>query len=241
MWLNPPDSLILSEEEAHIWRADLELNESSQGSFLKLLSSDEKNRAQKFRFTKDSRNFIAARGILRSLISKYLEINPAEISFQYSEFGKPLFANNNSLHFNISHSQNIALFAFTKKFNIGVDVEFVNPNIEVKDIATKFFSANEIMNLFALPEQEQTLGFFNCWTRKEAFIKAVGEGLSFPLDKFEVSLEPDKPAKLLATHWEPKAVSKWSMYSILPGSNFVGSLAIEGLIEQVKFWNWQMS
>ena len=240
MWLNPPDNLILSEDEAHIWRVDLDLNESSQGSFLKLLSSDEKNRAQKFRFNKDSQNFIVARGILRSLIGRYLDTNPAEISFHYSEFGKPGIANN-SLKFNISHSQNLALFAFTKKFNVGVDVEFVNPNFEVKDIATKFFSANEIMNLLALPEQEQTLGFFNCWTRKEAFIKAVGEGLSFPLDKFEVSLEPNKPAKLLATDWDQKAVSRWSLYSISPGANFVGSLAIEGMIEKVKFWDWQKS
>ena len=239
MWLNPPDNLILSEDEAHIWRADLDINESSQGSFQKLLSSDEKNRAKKFRFAKDSQNFIAARGILRLLVGKYLEINPAEISFQYGEFGKPCIQNDNALKFNISHSQNIALFAFTKKFNVGVDVEFVNPNIEVKDIATKFFSANEIMNLLALPEQEQTLGFFNCWTRKEAFIKAVGEGLSFPLDKFEVSLELGKPANLLATHWEPEAVSKWSMYAMSPADEFVASLVIEGLVEKVKFYNWQ--
>lgn len=241
MWLSLPDNLTLSDEEAHIWRADLEHDVCFQSSYLKILSPDEKNRAQKFRFTRDSRNFIIARGILRSLIGKYLEINPAEISFQYSEFGKPGIADNHSLQFNISHSQNIALFAFIKKHHVGVDVEFVNPAIDVKDIAEKFFSTNEIMKLLALPEKQQTLGFFNCWTRKEAFIKAVGEGLSFPLNKFEVSLEPDKPAKLLAAEWEPKDVSKWSIYSISPGLNFVGSLAIEGLVEKVKFWNWQMS
>src|SRR5829696_616696 len=121
MWLNPPDKLILSDEEAHIWRTDLEIDEHFENSFLKLLSSDEKNRAQKFRFAKDSRNFIAARGILRSLIGKYLEINPAEISFQHSKFGKPVIANNNALQFNISHSQNVAVFAVAKKYNIGVD------------------------------------------------------------------------------------------------------------------------
>jgi len=241
MWVNSPDNLILSEDEAHIWRADLDLNECFQSSFLKLLSSDEKNRAKKFRFAKDSQNFIAARGILRVLIGKYLEINPAEISFQYSEFGKPSIANNNSLQFNISHSQNIALFAFTKKFNIGVDVEFVNPKIEVQDIATRFFSTNEIKNLLALPEKQQTLGFFYCWTRKEAFIKAVGEGLSFPLDKFEVSLEPNKPAKLLAINRQPKDAAKWSIYSLSPEPNFVGSLVIEGLVEKVKCWSWQKS
>jgi 4'-phosphopantetheinyl transferase len=241
MWLNPPDNLVLSEDEVHIWRADLDLVESSLSTFLQLLSPDEKNRAQKFRFVGDRHNFIAARGILRSLIGKYLKINSAEISFLYNEFGKPRIANSNPLHFNISHSQNMAVFAFTKRFNIGIDVEFVNPDVEVKEIAANFFSTNEVMNLFALPEKQQTLGFFNCWTRKEAFIKAVGEGLSFPLDTFEVSLEPDKPAKLLVTDWHPKAVSQWSIYSMSPGANFVGSLAIEGLVEQVKFWNWQMS
>jgi 4'-phosphopantetheinyl transferase len=241
MWLNAPDNLTLGEEEVHIWRADLEVDESLQSSFLKLLSPDEKNRSGKFRFVKDRRNFIAARGILRILLGKYLEINPIEISFQYSRFGKPGIANNDSLRFNISHSQNMALFAFTKKFAIGIDVEFVNPDIEAKDIATNFFSTNEILNLLALPAEQQTLGFFNCWTRKEAFIKAVGEGLSFPLDKFEVSLEPGKPAKLLATHWEPAAVSKWSIYSMSPRANFVGCLAIEGLVGHIKCWNWEMS
>lgn len=239
MWLNPPDNLTLSEDEVHIWRAPLDLEESFQSSFLKLLSPDEKSRAQKFRFAKDSRNFINARGILRSLIGKYLEMNPAEISFQYSKFGKPAIADNHPLQFNVSHSQNIALFAFTKRFHVGVDIECVNPNIEIKDIATKFFSTNEVSNLLALPEDQQPLGFFNCWTRKEAFIKAIGEGLSFPLNQFEVSLEPDKPAKLLATHWDANAVSKWTLYSMTPASNFVGSVVIEGLINQVKLWNWQ--
>ena len=238
MWLNAPDHLTLSEDEVHIWRASLDLDEYFQSSFLKVLSPDEKYRAQKFRFAKDNRNFIAARGILRSLLGKYLKISPAEISFQYSKFGKPGIADNNSLQFNISHSQNIALFAFTKKFPVGVDVELVNHDIEVKDIATKFFSANEVSNLLALPEKQQALGFFNCWTRKEAFIKAVGEGLSFPLNQFEVSLEPDKPAKLLATHWDANAVSKWALYSMSPAPNFVGSVVIEGVVKQVNFWNW---
>lgn len=239
MWLNPPDNLILSEKEVHVWRADLAIDECAQTSFLELLSPDEKMRAAKFRFPEDLRNFIAARGILRLLLGKYLERNPAAISFHYSKYGKPGIANENSLQFNITHSQNIALFAFTKKIAIGIDVELVNPDIEAKDIAKNFFSINEIRSLLALPEEQQALGFFNCWTRKEAFIKAVGEGLSFPLDKFEVSMEPDKPAKLLATHWEPEAVSKWSLYSLSPAADFVGCLAIEGLPSEVKFWNFQ--
>jgi 4'-phosphopantetheinyl transferase len=239
MWLNPPDKLLLNESEAHIWRADLAVFDTSfQSKFLQLLSPDEQIRAQKFRFVKDSNNFINARGILRSLIGKYLDINPAEISFQYSKFGKPVISNNDSLQFNISHSQNMALFAFTAKFNIGVDVEFVNPDIEVKDIAANFFSANERKNLLALPNEEQAAGFFNCWTRKEAFIKAVGEGLSFPLDSFEVSLKPSEPARLLATNWAPDAISKWSLYPMSPAENFVGCVAIEGLVDQVRFWNW---
>lgn len=176
---------------------------------------------------------------MRTLISKYLGIKASEISFQYSEFGKPKILSKNSFQFNISHSENIALFSFVKNFKIGVDVEFVKRNIEHKEIATRFFSKNEVEKLLALPEQEQTLGFFNCWTRKEAFIKAVGEGLSFPLDKFEVSLEPNKPAKLLATHWQPKDVLSWSVYAFSPEKNFVGSLVIEGFVEKVNYWNWQ--
>ena len=239
MWLTPPDTLILGEEEAHVWHADLELHKSSQVSYLNILSPDEKKRACEFRFAKDRRNFIIARGILRVLIGSYLEGEPAEISFHYNEFGKPRVANEGDLAFNVSHSQNAALFAFTKKRDVGVDVEFVNPDIEVRDIAAKFFSANEVRNLFALPEEQQALGFFNCWTRKEAFIKAIGEGLSFPLNQFSVSLEPDKPAKLLATDLDPEAVSHWSIYSLSPGANFVGCIAIEGFVREIKLWSWR--
>lgn len=238
MWFDPPDNLILPDDEVHIWRADLDIGESFQSSFLKLLSSDEKYRANKFRFNEDSRRFITARGILRLLLGKYLEINPAEITFHYGEFGKPNIENHNSLQFNISHSQNVALFALTKERNIGVDVEFVNPNIEAQEIAARFFANNEVKNLLALPEKDQILGFFNCWTRKEAFIKAVGEGLSFPLDKFEVSLEPTKPAKLLATHWKSEEVFKWSIYALPPEPNFVGSVVIEGFVDKLRCWTW---
>lgn len=240
MWMDPPETLILNEYEAHVWRADLALDKYSQTTFLQLLSPEELTRARKFRFEKDRRTFIIARGILRSLIGKYLKINPAAISFHYSRFGKPGILDNNCLRFNISHSENMVLCAFAKKFDIGVDVEFINPDIEVKDIAANFFSVNEIRNLLALPANQQTLGFFNCWTRKEAFIKAVGEGLSFPLDKFEVSLKPGEPAKLLSTDWEPNAVSKWSMYAMTPNENFVGSLAIESAVHEIKLWDYDI-
>ena len=115
MWLYPPNKLTLSDNEAHIWRADLALDECFQRSLLNLLSPEEKNRAQKFRFADDKRNFIVARGILRSLIGHYLEINPGAISFQYSKFGKPGIADNNSLQFNISHSKKHSPFCIYKK------------------------------------------------------------------------------------------------------------------------------
>lgn len=238
MWLNPPDNLILSSDEAHIWRARLDLDDSYQHSFLQLLSPDEKTRASKFRFPRDSRNYIVARGILRTLIGQYLEMPPQEISFQYSKFGKPTLEGIDSLQFNISHAKNVALFAFTKKFTVGVDVEYVNPEIEVNDIARSFFATKEVSNLLALPEEQQPLAFFNCWTRKEAFIKAIGEGLSFPLNQFEVSLAPDEPAELLATHWDVNAVSNWTLHSMSPAPDFVGCLVIKGSANQVKFWNW---
>lgn len=144
-----------------------------------------------------------------------------------------------SLQFNLSHSKNLALLAFAKEVCLGVDLEYIEPNIEIEEVAVKFFSANEIKNLLALSQKQQIVAFFNCWTRKEAFIKAVGEGLSFPLDKFEVSLEPNKPAELLATHWQPKDVSNWSIYSIPLKSNFVGSLVNEGSVKNIRYWKWR--
>ena len=239
MWVKDVENAVLETEEVHIWQANLGLHKSSLTSFLKLLSLDEKNRANKFKFKKDYLRFVIGRGILRKLLGKYVGINPTEISFQYGEYGKPSLPKQNLLQFNISHSKDLILLAFSRNVSLGVDLEYLNSHIEIKEIATRFFTKNEVKSLLALPEKQQIVGFFNCWTRKEAFIKAVGEGLSFPLDSFEVSLHPDKPAKLLATHWQSDDASKWSIHSIPLKQNFIGSLAVESTIKNIRYLKWK--
>lgn len=237
-WKPPPNNLTLKSIETHIWRANLDKN-NSNFAFLKThLTKDEVEYAKRFKFKKHSNRFIIARGILRSLLGRYLEVTPRKIKIEYSDYGKPHFQNEKAINFNISHSKQMAVFAFSKYCNIGIDIEFINKKIEFDEIAKRFFSKNEVKTLNSLSDKDKVIGFYNCWTRKEAFIKAVGEGLSFPLDKFEVSLEPEKPAKIIKINCPQQDVSKWSIYAIKPEHNFVGSCVLEGSIERIKYWNW---
>ncbi len=238
MWLKPPDKFVLNKNETHIWCADLNRSDLAEKDFTKVLSRDESERASKFRFSVDCKRFIARRGILRLLVGEYIKMSPEKVVFQYGEQGKPFVSGNSAFHFNLSHSENIILFAFTEEHELGIDVEYTNRMIELKEIATRFFSPNETKVLLNLSEKHQPKGFFNCWTRKEAFIKAVGQGLSFPLDEFEVSLKPSDEARLIATHWNPDDVDKWSLRSFEPAEKFVGAIAVKGKISEIKFYKF---
>ncbi len=238
MWTDPPDTLILKKDELHIWCGDLDAGKDSEKYFLDFLAPFELRRAGKFKFETDRQRFIGARGILRYLLGKYLKKNPAGIEFEYTAYGKPLLKGKNELKFNISHSENAAIFSFVKHYEIGVDIEFIKQKIEFEEIARRFFSKNETLKLLKLPEEKRAEGFFNCWTRKESFIKAVGEGLSFPLDRFEVSLEPGEKAELLATHFDPPEVSRWTLRSFIPFENFIGAAAVRGNLESIRFFRF---
>ena len=235
-WANPPTKLKLREGEADIWIADLEVGETLGRLFFSLLSADEIQRAKSFRFDRHRVNFIAARGILRSLIARYLQRSASEVIFQYGPFGKPELLNDPVLRFNISHSDNLAIFAFTRKRAIGVDLEFIRQDIDLQDIAARFLSSNEIRAITALPEKERASAFYNCWVRKEAFIKAVGKGVSFPLDQFEVSLDPNEPARLISIGGNEKDIHKWTLCPLYPADNFAGALAIEGNLKMQRCW-----
>lgn len=236
IWPKPTTEIRLSENDVHVWQSDLSPEKSLETSLFSILSTNEKKRAGRFRFKQDRTNFIAARAILRLLLGKYLRKNPEKIVFEYGEFGKPTVSGQNGLQFNISHSGGLGLFTFTRKNLIGVDVELIKTEIELKEIAERFFSQNEFKALSQMPVEEQPQAFFNCWTRKEAFIKAVGDGLSFPLDKFEVSMAPKDPAQLLATHWDPEERSKWSLFSLKPQKGFAGAIAVKGQVEKLYCW-----
>ncbi|HEX9921799.1 MAG TPA: 4'-phosphopantetheinyl transferase superfamily protein, partial [Anaerolineae bacterium] len=164
----------------------------------------------------------------------------------YSPTGKPSLATSSQhdqpdLRFNLSHSHELALYAVTYGRDVGVDLEHVSRKIEAMQIADRFFSPSEVSVLRSLPGHLQRDAFFNCWTRKEAFIKAKGDGLSLPLDQFDVSLRPGEPAVLLSTHFDPQETGQWSLQALSPGPGYVGALALAGHGWQLRCWQWSAS
>jgi 4'-phosphopantetheinyl transferase len=208
---------------------------------LKTLAPDERSRAERFYFQVDRDHFIVARGILRAILSRYLETEPEQLRFYYASHGKPELAKEFDRHgvrFNISHSQGLALFAITRDREVGVDLEAIRPGIAGEKIAERFFSPREVRVLRAPPGDLQDEAFFNCWTRKEAYIKAKGEGLSMPLDTFDVSLVPGEPAALLNTKADPQEASRWSLRELFPAPGFAAAVAVEGKDWQLRCWEW---
>ena len=237
-WPPPPDRLALGTRDVHIWRTSLEQPPAIVEGLRQFLSHDEKVRAERFHFEKDRRHFIVARGCLRKLLSRYLAVAPAELHFTYADHGKPQLASEivPPLRFNLAHSGGLALYAFTSIGEIGIDLEHIRPEFTADDIARRFFSATEVACLDQLPMPARHVAFFNCWTRKEAFLKAKGIGLSRALDQFDVTLNPDEPAALLHTRWDQNEAARWSLKAIDAGAGFVGAVAIEAHDWQPSFW-----
>jgi len=216
----------LSESQIHVWRAPLKISETTLRRFAGSLSADEQTRALRFHFEKHRKGFVAARGWLRTVLGRYLETSPAALNFTYSSYGKPFISDTGShLLFNVAHSGDFALYAFTLSSEIGVDIEMINPAFATHEVAERFFSANEVAALRQIATEDQSRAFFDCWTRKEAFIKAQGMGLSLPLDQFEVSLKHDKP-QLLRTNWDLGEAMRWSLINIDVGSEYAAALAV---------------
>lgn len=232
LWSTPPDEITLGSTEIHVWRAALDVEAAIASRMYEVLSSDERARAERFHFQIDRRHFIVARAHLRMILSRYINIAPAEVRFKYSEHGKPMLAGNErdgEIKFNVAHSGGIALFAFTRAGEIGVDLEFIRPEIAGDDIARRFFSAAELACLKRIPAPARQQAFFDCWTRKEAFVKAKEIGLSLALDQFDVTLAPEEPAALLRTGWDENEASRWSLKRIDVGPGYAGTLAVEAL------------
>ena len=237
-WPTPPDEVTLGRREVHVWRASLEAEASVVSRMLQLLSADEQARAERFHLEIDRRRFIVARGCLRMILSCYAGVAPAEIRFDYATHGKPMLANSigpaRRLKFNLAHSNGLGLFAFTRAGDIGVDLEHVRPAFSEIGIAQQFFSAAEVASLNKIPAPARSEAFFHCWTRKEAFAKAKGKGLSLPLDQFDVTLKPDERAALLRTAWDENEAPRWSLKTIEVGQGYVGAVAVEA-------HNWRLS
>ncbi len=225
--------------EVHVWKIYLKAPWSSENQ--EILSNDEKARARRFRFHTDGDRFIAARSSLRTVLARYLRTKPAELKFGVNPFGKPHLAPGQDqlgLRFNLSHSHEMALLAVARKRDVGVDIEFMRRDFATDDIAQRFFSRSEVNQLESIASELKTKAFFNCWTRKEAYIKARGEGLSFPLDQFDVSFAPNAPAALLANRRDRKEVSRWSFQALCPAPEYAAALAVEAGFSRMCLWNF---
>lgn len=208
-----------------------------------LLEEDERARAERFRFPRDRRRYIVAHGALRLILSRYCGRPPQAIRFQHNPYGKPLLApdlQNDSglLHFNLSHSDELALIGLTLGGQIGVDIERVRPELADGRLAERFFSPREVATLRSLPAGEQPQAFFRCWTCKEAFVKARGLGLSLPLDRFDVSVVPDAPAALLSVAGAPAEATRWSLRTLTPAPGYIAAIAVEGHGWHLATWDW---
>ncbi|MDT7808173.1 MAG: 4-phosphopantetheinyl transferase [Acidobacteriota bacterium] len=239
-WLTPPRSPRLSADEVHVWRASLMRREEEMMTLLRSLSEDELRRADRFRFPRDQARFIAARGVLREILGRYLRTSPERVRFGYNAYGKPELLDaeeRERLRFNLSHAGSVALFAFASGREVGVDVETLRDDAACAEVAAEFFSRREVETLRALPAHARTRAFYNCWTRKEAYIKARGMGLSLPLDCFDVSLAPGEPAALLATRGTEPEAARWSLREIDVETTYVAAVAVEGGV-RLRCWLW---
>ncbi len=240
-WCPPPQTLTLGSDEVHVWRAALDLKSADVHSLRLTLSAEELARAERFYFRRDREHFVVAHGLLRAILGQYLKIEPGQLQFCYNPYGKPALARTfgrDALRFNMSHSYGLALFAVTCGREIGVDLERLRPHLADEQIAERFLSPREAAALRALPTNMRQEGFFTCWTRKEAYIKAIGEGLTLSLDQFDVSLAPGEPAALVSTSTDPQEASRWSLRGLAPNAGYVGALAVEGHDLRIKCWQW---
>jgi 4'-phosphopantetheinyl transferase len=226
-----PQCLELADHEVHVWQADLDVLSSPAEPSQVLLSQDEQQRADRFKFDRDRKRYIAGRQFLRTLLSAYLQTDLKGVSFDYSPNGKPSLGNEHNargIRFNVSHSDKMAAFAFVRGREVGVDIEQIHQDISVKEIAGRFFSQAEQAAFADVPEELKQEAFFLCWTRKEAFVKAKGNGLSLPLDQFDVSLLPGRRAQLLGTRPDPEERHRWSMCELNVGPDYAAALVVEG-------------
>ena len=244
-WLNQPfGDAPLADGEVHLWRASLVQTPDALRELHSTLAPDESAKAARYHFRRDRDHYIAARGVLRRLLGLYLARSPQSLRFSYGAYGKPSLegaSGAEDLRFNLSHAHELALYAFTRGREIGVDIEHMRADLAGEDIAAHFFSTREVSMLRALPAEARTHAFFNCWTRKEAYIKARGEGLSHPLDQFDVSLIPGEPAALLGTRGDPQELSRWSMRALDVGEDYAAAVVVQGTDYAMSLRQWPPS
>jgi len=234
-----PGEMIYSNE-VHIWREFLDLTTLQSNQLRGILSDDELLRAGKFRFERDQKRYIAARGILRMILGRYMGENPQKIHFEYLPNGKPVLSTKpgcDTLRFNMSHSGEMALYAVARGRNIGVDIERIRDDVAVEQIADKFFSHDEISTLGKSHNKKRNEVFFRYWTRKEAFLKATGEGISFPMEQFDVSSISGMGLSPIIIPGDKTESPRWYVQDLFPGAGYAAAIAGERDDWDLSYWH----
>ena len=210
----------------NVWTRTLQNSTPDEAGCYESLSTDEQERAARYRIERPRNDFIQTRCALRILLARYLGTTPRDLTFGYSEYGKPVLKGPCDVRFNVSHTDGLALMAFVRHREIGIDVEKIRPRPDARKLAERFFSDEERRSLENLSGGELQAAFFRCWTRKEAYIKAKGEGLSLPLHQFDVSVAADEPQALLATRPDPSEADRWSVRDLPTRPGYAAALAV---------------
>lgn len=237
-WARAAQHPEIGPNEVHVWRAPLDQPTHVLARFRRILAADELARAVRYHSEKDGRHFIAGRGMLRTLLGRYLRRPPGQLRFKVNAYGKPALADGGPLSFNLSHSHGLALYAFTIAREVGIDIEHTRAEVDCQQLAAHFFSPLEVRTLLSLPVESQRQAFFNCWARKEAYIKARGEGLSRPLAGFDVSLAPGEPASLLRSDEPEGGAARWSLRELGVPAGYAAAVVVEGGGWRLRCWQW---
>jgi 4'-phosphopantetheinyl transferase len=231
-WRAPPADLVLARDGVHVWRAALDRppSQTAEG-FLRNLAEDERARAGRLYFERDREHFIVARGVLRAILGRYLNREPHYVSFRYNSHGKPALAgapDADAIRFNVSHSHGLALYAVARGREVGIDVERIRCNLDIAAIAERYFSRRDVTMLRDLPADERHQAFFRVWTRKEAYVKAQGEGLSLLSDRLDLVPAPGEPEAVASARCGSHENARWSFQELVPAPSYVAALAVEG-------------
>jgi len=232
----------LGAGKIHVWSIRLDPPAERVAQLGRSLAEDEWARANRFRFDKHRRQYVVGRGALRALLAAYLETRPEKIQFTYGPRGKPFLAASHGageLQFNLTNSDELALVGFVRGPEIGVDVEYLRQMSDCEQIAERFFSLSERQVLRGIPFPAKQEAFFNCWTRKEAYLKAVGEGLAAPLDSFDVTLALGEAPRMLTLEGDAARAARWSFHHLRPAPDYIGAVAIEGGAWDIETWSFQ--
>jgi 4'-phosphopantetheinyl transferase len=238
----PVGGPLATEGEVHVWLARLDRGPDEIRALGGILSEDERFRAERFCFPRDRDRFIAGRGILRTILAEYLNREPGQLRFASNPYGKPALAavpeESPPLCFNVTHSEGLALYAVTRTREVGIDLEWAHRELDLQAIAERFFSPREAAGLGALPPEARREAFFACWTRKEAYVKARGQGLSLALDGFSVSLAVGGPPEHLRAAGNAHGADDWSVYGFTPVAGYSAALAVASPAWTMQWRHW---